>query len=139
LVLAHGADLATMDIDAVPKGADLTEIDVFIKKVATDLRIQGDWLNPYFSTFTHTLPEDYGTRLKPVFEGSQLKVLALSKEDLLIMKCFAGRKKDLPHIRFLIKKNVDIDFAERHVESLIERKIPGAQEALDFLDEAKDM
>ena len=51
------------------------------------------------------------------------------------MKCFAGRKKDVSHARALLKIGADRAFVERHVETLLGRGIPGAREALDFLDE----
>ncbi|MGK5084515.1 DUF6036 family nucleotidyltransferase [Bdellovibrionota bacterium FG-1] len=63
VILAHGLALATTDIDAVPRGMALSELDPFIKQVAHELSLAPDWLNPYYSTFTHTLPSDYGDRL----------------------------------------------------------------------------
>ena len=51
MVLAHGFPLATSDIDAVPLGMELVELDSFIKQVAKELELPADWLNPYFSAF----------------------------------------------------------------------------------------
>lgn len=64
-VLAYHIPLSTMDIDAIPYKTelDLAEFDACVKKVAKKLSLPPDWLNPYFSTFTYSLPKDYGVRL----------------------------------------------------------------------------
>ncbi len=138
MILAHHFPLATSDIDAVPRGMDLSEIDDAIKQVAQELNIPKDWLNPYFSTFTHTLPLSYGDRLVRVFAGARLTADALSVDDLLIMKCFAHRQKDVAHARALIKAGANVTFVGDHIESLLEKRIPGAEAALDFLDDVSD-
>lgn len=137
MLLAYDFPLATSDIDAVPRGIDLAVLDIHIKAVARDLNIPSDWLNPYFSTFAHTLPSDYGDRLINVFRGKHLEAWALGMEDLLIMKCFAHRQKDIGHAKALIKKGANIKFVESHIESLQKKRIPGSQDALDFLDELR--
>lgn len=135
MILAHGFPLATSDIDAFPKKIEIAKLDVLVKKVATEQRLPPDWLNPYFASFTHTLPSDYSERLIEVFRGGNLEAFALGKEEMLIMKCFAHRQKDVGHARALIKKGADMDFVESHIEKLKKKGIPGAEAALDFLDE----
>jgi hypothetical protein len=138
MVLAYEFPLATTDLDGIAKGFDLTEIEKEIKSVAAQLGITPDWLNPYFSAYTHVLPPDYNKRMRTVFSKKNLQALALGPEDLLIMKCFARRAKDMGHIRTLLKQNPDLDLVTTHLETLITKKIKGAQEALDFLDEFLD-
>lgn len=138
MILAHQFPLSTSDIDAIPKGIELFDLDVFIKQVADDLSLPKDWLNPYFSTFGHLLPSDYADRLVEVFRGEKIEAKALGKEDLLIMKCFAGRQKDVPHARELVKNKSDTTFVEKHIRSLIKKRIPGSEKALEFLHEIED-
>lgn len=138
MILAHNFPLSTTDLDAVPKSISPIELDVFVKQIAIEQGLAPDWLNPYFSTFTHTLPADYGSRLISVFKTEKLEVLALGREDLLIMKCFAARAKDIAHAKALIKAKADISFVEKHIESLKKKRIPGAEKALDFLDDVQD-
>ncbi|MEQ1666239.1 MAG: DUF6036 family nucleotidyltransferase [Bdellovibrionales bacterium] len=138
MILAHNFPLSTTDLDAVPKSISPIELDVFVKQIAIEQGLAPDWLNPYFSTFTHTLPADYGSRLISVFKTEKLEVLALGREDLLIMKCFAARAKDIAHAKALIKAKADILFVEKHIESLKKKRIPGAEKALDFLDDVQD-
>lgn len=138
MLLAYDFPLATSDIDAVPKGIEIALLDPWVKRVAQEQSLPADWLNPYFSTFGHTLPSDYGARLVEVFRGKRLKALALGKEDLLIMKCFAHRQKDVGHAKALLKKGADPRKVEAHISTLERKGIPGARQALDFLDDVME-
>jgi hypothetical protein len=140
LILAHHFTLATTDIDAIPaSGATVQELDALVKEVARERSLAPDWLNPYFSTFTHVLPSDYGQRLETVLRLKHLQVDALSKNELLIMKCFAGRMKDRAHAKALVEQGADVKKVESHLEELRNRSIPGAEKAIDFLDEVLDL
>ena len=138
MILAHGFPLSTMDIDAIPKGMDVAALDPLVKRIAVEQGLPPDWLNPYFSSFGHTLPTDYGDRLVEVFKGRLLRAEALGKNEMLIMKCFAHRQKDVGHARSLISGGADVKFVEAHMMGLLERKIPGSRQALDFLDDVLD-
>lgn len=135
MILAHGFPIGTYDIDAVPLQTPFEDLDGVVKEVAKELNISPDWLNPYFSTFAHNLPKDYADRLIRVFAGRHLTVDALGREDMLIMKLFAGRQKDVPHAKLLIKSGVDMELIENHLGSLQEKRIPGVDRAFDFLDD----
>lgn len=106
MLLAHHVPLTTMDIDGVLLKSALTpaELDPLVKKVGHDLRISAHWFNDYINTFTYTIPKDFRSRLVAVYKGKKLTVVALGKEELLIMKCFSGREKDIGHARALIKR-----------------------------------
>ena len=140
LLLGHQMPLSTHDIDAVPIQSDWTigQVDQKAKVVATKLGIDPQWLNPYFSSFSYVLPKDYINRLVLVYKGKYLEVLAMGVEDLLILKCFSGRAKDISHARFLIRKCKNLKFVEQHLEEMLKHNIPKAQEALDFFDDVKD-
>ncbi|MFH1874863.1 MAG: DUF6036 family nucleotidyltransferase [Pseudomonadota bacterium] len=140
MLLAHGVSLTTMDIDGLLINTQVTpaELDALVKKVAQDLGINPQWFNTYFSTFTYTIPGDYKDRLKKIFSGKKLSVLAFGLEDLLIMKCFSGREKDIGHARVLVKKGADLELVENHIQKLLEKGLPNAQEALDFLDDIRE-
>lgn len=135
MILAFQLPLGTSDIDAIPTGIQISELDPLVKEVAKELNLPPDWLNPYYSIFTHVLPQGYGARLEKIGEFKHLEVLALSKEDLLLMKCFAGRQKDVSHIKALIKIGAKIEPVEAQLEVLKKKNIPGATNALDFLDD----
>jgi len=138
MALAHGIQLVTSDIDAVPKGMELETLDKLVKETAAVNGLPPDWLNPYYATYTHVLPADYGERLVEVFRGARLTAKALGLDDMLIMKCFAGRLKDKKHAKELLLKGASAKKVEAHIEALARKNIPGATKALDFLDEVRD-
>ncbi|HET8539180.1 MAG TPA: DUF6036 family nucleotidyltransferase [Anaeromyxobacter sp.] len=135
MMLAYGLPVRTMDVDAYPKEVSLDEILPAIREVARERGLAPDWINPHFETFAYVLPPDYGERLRPIFVGERLRAMALGVEDLLVMKCFAGREKDVGHARALLRRGPDLALVERRLHALLERRVPGAQDALDFLDD----
>jgi hypothetical protein len=140
MVLAYNHPLATQDVDAFAArgGLRIADLDAAAKLIAKDMGIAPDWLNSHFDTFTPVLPADYATRLRRVYTGKQLAVEALSPEDLLVMKCFAGRDKDVPHARRLLQLANDLSIVDRQIALLIEKRYPGAQKAADFFDDLRD-
>lgn len=138
MILAHNFPLSTTDIDAISKGIEMETLNDLVKKIALELDLPGDWLNPYFSAFSMTLPVTYRERLCSIFAGKNMTALALGKEDMLIMKCFAHRNKDIGHAKSLLKQGTDIAFVEDHIISLNKKSMKGAQAALDFLDEIRE-
>jgi hypothetical protein len=139
MLLAYDFPLATSDIDAIPRGLSVEELQPKIEAVARELGFPLDWLNPWFSSFTHVLPRDFEVRLVTVFSGKNLRADALGREDLLLMKCFAHRQKDITHARALVKGGANVDVVYERIEELLKKKIPSAQAAREFLDEILDL
>jgi len=135
MMLAYRLPVRTMDVDAYPREGSLDEILPAVRAVAKEHGLPPDWINPWFETFAYVLPPDYGARLRPVFQGERLTVAALGVEDLLVMKCFAGREKDVGHARALLKRGPELAIVERRIQELADRGVTGAQDALDFLDD----
>lgn len=140
MVLAYKHPIATQDVDAFAAkgGLRMIELDASAREVAEELQIEPDWLNAHFETFTAVLPRDYATRLQSVYRGEHLQVDALGPEDLLVMKCFAGRDKDLPHARKLVRLAKHLSVVDKQLEHLVERRYPGAERAADYFDDLRD-
>ncbi len=138
MMLAYGIPVRTTDVDAYPARGRLEDIAPQIREVARALGLAPDWVNPHFETFAHVLPADYGARLREVFAGERLRVMALGVEDLLVMKCFAGREKDVGHARALLRRDPDLAVVERRIDELIRKGVPGALDAADFLDDLRE-
>jgi hypothetical protein len=140
MVLAYDYPLATSDVDAFAAagGLRMAELDRSARQVAAELDLEPDWLNAHFETYTGVLPEGYSARLRSVYRGERLVVDALGPEDLLVMKCFAGRDKDLAHARKLLRLAGDLDLVDAHLAHLIERRYPGAERAADWFDDLRD-
>lgn len=135
MMLAYHLPVSTTDADAYPEKGSLEALEPLIQRVAKKLGLKGDWLNPHFATFAHVLPPDYGARLKDVFVGRRLRVRALGVEDLLIMKAFAGRAKDVGHARALLRRRPNLTLVEARLQELADKRVPGARDALDFFDD----
>jgi hypothetical protein len=140
MTLAYQHPIATQDVDAFAAkgGMRMVELDALAREVADELEIEPDWLNAHFETFTPVLPRDYASRLRPVFQGKHLQVDALGPEDLLVMKCFAARDKDLPHARKLLKLAQDLSVVDKQLDYLVERRYLGAERAADYFDDLRD-
>jgi hypothetical protein len=135
MMLAYRIPVRTTDVDAYPTVGRLEDFDSEIRQAAADAGLDPGWLNPYFETFAHVLPGDYGKRLVQVFAGKRLRVVALGVEDILLMKCFAGREKDVGHARALLRRRPDLGIVNRRLDELLEKGVPGARDAADFLDD----
>lgn len=138
MILAHGHPVATTDADVFPTRGTLQDLAPHALAVARELDLEPDWLNPWFTTFTHVLPGDYASRLITVYEGPNLRIDALGAEDLLVMKLFAGRDKDRPHTIRLLKQARELDVVDRQLSELLEKRIPGAQKAADLFDDLRE-
>lgn len=139
MLLAYDFPLATADIDAIPRGLSIDELKPLIQQVSTELNIAADWLNPWFSSFTHVLPNDYAERLVEVFRAEHVVALALGREDLLIMKCFAHRQKDMAHARALIRSGVKLETVYSRIEELTAVNRASSQKAQDFLEQVLEL
>jgi hypothetical protein len=137
LVVAYGVPISTQDVDGVPdrSSMELADFKKEVRAVGRELGVSQDWLNDHFSTFLFVLPSDYGSRLVSLYRGKNLEVCALGKEDLVIMKCFAGREKDIPHVRVLLKKGADLKVVDDRLHELMLKNVSGAQKASDFLSD----
>lgn len=138
MILEHGYSGATADIDAVPINSEFEPLKPFMQEVAQELKIDADWLNPYYSAYTVYLPADAKDRMVDTFVGKRLIVKTLGAEDVLIMKLMAGRAKDLPHTRHLLKKDLDLKIVEKRLEQLKKLFPELAEEALDLFDSLTD-
>ena len=140
MILGYKYVLTTDDVDAfTAKGsATLSDIDRAAKAVARQLNLDPQWLNSYFDTYTDVLPSDFKDRLRRIYKGERLTVDVLGPEDLLVMKCFAGRDKDRPHALKLIRLAKDLDVVDRRLTELVEKRRPDAQKAADYFDDLRD-
>lgn len=140
MALAYNLPLSTADVVGLVFKSAITqdEIAPLVHHVARELNLPKDWLNSHFNTFLFALPADYVTRLKIVFTGKHLTVHALGREDMVILKCCAGRDKDLPHARAIMKQGINRELVSNHLQSLMERGIANASAAADFFDELCD-
>ena len=138
MICSYGFPLGTVDVDVIIKKTSLMELDKYIKMTALKLSLPPNWLNTWFSSFTHLLPVDYEKRLNTLFKGKKVLARSFGKEDLLVLKCFAHRAKDVSHSKTLIQKGADINLVENHIKALIENNLPNGEKDLYFLYDLLD-
>ncbi len=115
LIVGYGFNGATSDVDAVTKVGDLGDLADEVHQISVEFGFSRDWMNPHFSSFLHAVPSDFESRLIQVFRSANLTVFVLGAEDLLILKLMAGRQKDSMHIRFLLKRKVNLVVVEERL------------------------
>jgi predicted nucleotidyltransferase len=140
MLLMYHHPAATADVDAVPYPyRSMFEFEEIIQEIAKERGLPLDWLNPHFTDFTYVLPDDCMNRLKPYFKGQYLVVDCFGPEDMIVMKCMAGRAKDRTHLRKLIRiRGVDLALVEDHLAKLQKDGLENAHSALALLEELKD-
>ncbi|MCY4513012.1 MAG: DUF6036 family nucleotidyltransferase, partial [Bdellovibrionales bacterium] len=95
MMYSYKFPLGTIDVDVIIRKAELNEVDKYIKKTAKKLNLAPNWMNMWVSSFAHYLPNDYEKRLNIIFKGKKIIAKTIGKEDILILKCFAHRGKDV--------------------------------------------
>ena len=141
LLLLKKIPISTMDIDAICFKSAITSEDLkpYREKVAEKLQLPPHWINEYFYEFTHCLPPDYNSRLIKYYRGRRLTCFVMSATDIAIMKLFAGRNKDLGHLRYLFaKKMVNLGLIETHLNNLTEISHPGVERAVELFEELRE-
>ena len=79
MLCAYDSPLHTWDVDAILKHITLDKIKKSVLQVAKELNLPADWLNSWFSSFTHNLPSDFSKRLQLLFKGKENHCLCLRK------------------------------------------------------------
>ena len=138
MLCAYDSPLQTFDVDAVLKNINIKELEKAVWQVSKEMNLPRDWVNSWYKSFTHILPLDFSKRLKLIVKSPKITAYALGSEDLLIMKCFAHRAKDIGHARILIRKKADYQFVLNYLEHLIEKKILPNRKSVEFLEEILD-
>ena len=114
MILAHGFPLATSDLDAIPRGTEIAQLDVWVKQIAEEQSLPPDWLSLLWQ---------------------ELACTRSWKKKRFNHEMFRSSSKDVGHARALLKKGADTDLVETHIEQLRAKGIPGTAEALSFLND----
>lgn len=126
IVIAGGAalmllgiiDRETGDSDAIESRPKLSTFAADIAAVAEELDLPPGWLNDGVSAHRDVLPTDYQLRLTDIGTFGALRVRALGRVDLILMKLAAGRPRDLEDLRALRPTAADLTFVEAQLDRL---------------------
>lgn len=117
------ASRTTFDCDVmayVPKSACI-EVETAAEHVAKDLGLAEHWFNSDVRMRADALPRGWEKRRLPVGEYGRLRVMAVSRLDLIAMKALAGRAQDLEDLRSMRVREDELEFVRQHLGNLAER------------------
>ena len=95
LILMGELQRATSDCDVLYSDPDMGRLQEDIRAVALRLGLTSGWLNGSIQSYLDILPPDYRSRLHSLPMPGQLQVFVLHRQDVLVMKLFAGRPRDM--------------------------------------------
>jgi hypothetical protein len=82
------------------------------------VRTARGWLNGSAQTYAEILPPDYESRLQSLPPFGRLQVMVLHRQDVLVMKLYAGRPRDLADIATLAPTAAELQFARGELPRL---------------------
>jgi hypothetical protein len=140
LILGGELTRATTDCDVLRSDPDMGQLQGDIRTVGERCGLPGGWLNGSAQTYAEILPPDYESRLQSLPPFGRLQVMVLHRQDVLVMKLYAGRPRDLADIATLAPTASEIQFARDELPRL--RRIDEARAermraVLDDLTHAK--
>jgi hypothetical protein len=75
-------------------------------------------LNGSIQSYLDVLPPDYQTRLRTLPTRGRLHIALLHRQDIIVMKLFAGRPRDLDDVTALRPTLEELDFVRRELPRL---------------------
>lgn len=119
VALAFGGTRRTLDIDVIAPVPLSETLKQAVKKVAKKTGADPEWLNDSAKGFASYLPVDWEKRLVPIDLGlKKLKLRALGKPDLIMLKLKAGRERDFADIKTLGMTVDDVKIILKNLERI---------------------
>jgi hypothetical protein len=138
LILAHGGERQTGDIDALLSAPPLDPVlRQAIVAVANEEELPEGWLNDAAKGFLDVLGEGFLERRVFLEKYGKLSVYCLSRQDLILTKLFAMRAADVEDLQFLAPTREELDYVRGELERL-DRFHPKAALAISlYLDQGE--
>jgi hypothetical protein len=118
LILTGELDRVTDDGDVLRSPPDIGQLQADIRAVAESLDLPGGWLNGSIQSYGDVLPPDYASRLKSLPAWGKLQVAVLHRKDVIVMKLFAGRPRDITDVMALTPSHEELAFVRSQVPRL---------------------
>lgn len=115
LVLTGALDRLTDDGDVVESSVDFATLLEAVRKVEVIELAPPGWLNTSIQAYTHVLPADYRSRLVHLPRMGQLDVSLLGRPDVLLMKTYAHRPRDLQDLLAVAPTDAELAFVEQQI------------------------
>jgi hypothetical protein len=132
LVLAHGLDRQTADVDALVSTPPFdTCLREAIASVAAAQELSERWLNDAAKGFVDVVGPGFTDRRVLLKVFGKLTVYALSRRDLILMKLYAMRPEDIEDLQALEPTDGEVDFVEGQLDR-IDKFNPGKALAISL-------
>lgn len=118
LILGGDLNRATTDCDVLRSSPDIGQLQGDIRAVAARCSLPSGWLNGSAQTYAEILPPDYETRQHSLPAFGRLQVMVIHRQDVLVMKLYAGRPRDLADIASLAPTAAELAFARTQLPRL---------------------
>jgi hypothetical protein len=118
LILTGELSRTTADCDVLFANPDMGQLQRDIAAVAEQLNLGGGWLNGSIQTYLDIVPPDFRSRLRSLPVQGRLSIAVLHRQDILVMKLFAGRPSDLQDITTLSPTSQELSFARSELPRL---------------------
>ena len=134
LILTGELVRATSDCDVLFSTPDMGQLQDDIRAIAEQLGISSGWLNGSVQSYLEILPPDFRARLRSVSTTGSLRVAVLDRRDIIVMKLYAGRPRDLTDVAALKPTPDELQFARSQIPRLNSIDAARATRMAQFLD-----
>lgn len=108
----------TNDGDVLESHPDFGQLREILRQVAAAEGIPDHWRNDSARTYAEVLPPDYQSRLRYIGPFGRLSVGLVSRQDMIVMKFFAGRPKDIGDLQAIAPTDEELAFVRRQLPRL---------------------
>ena len=133
LLLTGALDRLTNDGDVVESTPEFPALLDAVRRVEVVEQAPPGWLNTSVQSYVHVLPPDYRTRLVPLGRMGRLEVSLLGRPDVVLMKVYASRPRDLSDLLAVGVTDAELAHAERRVSAIGEKEPDKAARMRDTL------
>ncbi len=113
LLLTGALDRLTDDGDVVESSVDFATLLDAVRQVEVVELAPPGWLNTSIQAYTHVLPADYRSRLVHLPRMGRLDVSLLGRADVILMKTYAHRPRDLQDLLAVTPTEQELAFVEQ--------------------------
>lgn len=135
LILVDALNRPTADGDVILAEPELNDIQPLLRRAADAAGVPQGWLNTSIRSYLDALPSDYTERIRWLPPFRQLTVGVLDRRDVLAMKVYARRARDIEDIVAMHPTEQEMEFVRRQLARIARSEPKRAAEMREFLDE----
>lgn len=134
LILSNDLPRPTDDGDVVTSEPGLGELQALIREIADSEGLPAGWLNGSIQSYTYLLPADYTARLIAMPPFNRLQVRLLSRRDVILMKVYGMRPRDIDDLRAIRPTLDELAFVRAQLARIGAKEAIKARDMVELLD-----